>query len=142
MTITTVYVAGPLSAAREFLVERNRRSAEAFAAELWQAGFVPVVPHMLTRPYGGLVEEELFVRGVLYLMLQCDAVILMPNWLESAGTRAEARAALDAAKPIFDDARFLLASGAPRWPFTCAGDVRRQLEAFEVEQAARRTVGK
>lgn len=86
---TIVYVAGPYRAPSEHQLIENIRAAETVAKALWKAGFVALCPHMNTAHFGGIVDDEAFVKGSLELLSRCDAVIFLPKWKESRGSVQE-----------------------------------------------------
>jgi nucleoside 2-deoxyribosyltransferase len=103
-----VYVAGPYRAANAWLVEDNVRRAEVFSLLLWRHGFAPVCPHTQTRFFQGAASDEVFLRGTLEMMRRCDAVLLLPGWEKSTGTRAELHEANRLGIPAFEHMTELL----------------------------------
>lgn len=99
-----VYVAGPFSAPTAWGIELNIRRAEALGREVAHLGAYPVMPHANMRGYW--VDEapyEFWIAGTLQLMRRCDAVIVVPNWQESRGTRDEITAAADRVPCFYDN---------------------------------------
>src|SRR5574338_1527454 len=96
-----IYIAGKYRGPNAWAVEQNIRAAEEVAARVWAAGMVALCPHPLPRHMSGLGDEQVFVDGTLELMRRCDAVVLVPNWRDSAGARAEVEEADRLGIPVF-----------------------------------------
>ena len=84
-----VFIAGPYRGASAWEIEQNVRRAEALALEVWRLGAVAVCPHAMTRYYQDALPDDVWLRGMLELLGACHAVLLVPGWAESSGTRAE-----------------------------------------------------
>ena len=107
-----VYVAGPLRPSvalratgsdhvNRLAVEVNVRAAAVWAARLVELGCVPVLPHAI----GWLTDEAArthgFVRGsdtdaasfwptaTRQMLTDCDAILMVPGWQDSVGSREE-----------------------------------------------------
>ncbi len=63
-----VYIVGPYRAATAWEVEQNIRRAEEVGLEIARMGAMPVVPHTLTRFYGGECPEDFWLLGTFMLM--------------------------------------------------------------------------
>lgn len=103
-----VYIAGPYS--RPDPCE-NTHKAVAAANEVWDAGLIPVVPHlthfwhtMTPKPY------EQWLAYDLEIMRRCDAVLRIPG--ESSGADAEVAEADRLGIPVFLSMEGLLAGPA------------------------------
>ena len=90
--IRLIYVAGPLRGPDNWAVETNIRAAEAVARSVAEMGGMPVVPHTMTRFWGCVASEDFWLQGTLRLLEVCDAMVLVPGWETSAGTRSEVAA--------------------------------------------------
>jgi len=97
------YIAGPLSAPTAEAREANIRSAEALACAVWDAGAVALCPHSIARHYTGSLPESAWLAGDLELLRRCDALILVPGWEQSVGTRGEVEAAHQRGQPVLTD---------------------------------------
>lgn len=84
-----IYVAGKYRGPNAWAVEQNIRAAEEVAARVWAMGMVALCPHANSRHMDGVATDEVFLDGTMELMRRCDAVVLVPNWRDSAGARAE-----------------------------------------------------
>lgn len=97
-----IYVAGPFRASTRWDEEQNIRTAEAAGYEIAKLGAYPVIPHSNTRGYFSDAQPgEFFLDGTLELMKRCDAVLLLPRWIESTGARAEKEEAERLGIPVF-----------------------------------------
>jgi len=67
----------------------NIRKAEEKAIEYWQKGYAVICPHTNSSFFSGACEEEVFMNGYLEILKRCDLVVMLPNWKESSGSRAE-----------------------------------------------------
>lgn len=105
-----IYIAGKYRGPNAWAVEQNIRAAEEVAAKVWAMGHVALCPHANSRHMEGVASDEHFLAGTLELLRRCDAVVLVPNWRDSAGARAEVAEAIRRGMPIIyawgDDAFF------------------------------------
>lgn len=88
-----VYVSGPMTG----LPEHNLPAFAAAADRLADAGFEPRNPG-----YRGVIEGytwQDYLRDALRLLLDCDAVALLPGWETSRGALLEVRVATDLGMP-------------------------------------------
>lgn len=99
-----IYIAGKYRGKTPWEVEQNIRAAEDVAAKVWAMGHVALCPHANARHMlPGLISDEAALAGTLELMRRCDAVVLVPNWRDSAGARAEVAEARRLGLPVFGD---------------------------------------
>lgn len=81
----TTYIAGPMAG----LPDKNYPAFQKVAQELRDQGRTVLSPHeidggsMDTRPY------EWYLREALKLLLQCDDIVLLPDWENSRGATIE-----------------------------------------------------
>ena len=99
--IRIVYIAGPYRAPNANGILRNILAARELAIRVWQAGLVPLCPHLNSACMDGVVPDDAFLRGDLDLLMRCDAVLCLPNWPESEGARREIALANKRDIPIF-----------------------------------------
>lgn len=97
-----VYIAGPFRAESGWEIEQNIRRAECLALEAWRAGFAVICPHTNTRFYSGAAPDEVWLEGDLEILRRCDAVLLVPGWENSTGTRWEFAEAIKCGIHVFD----------------------------------------
>lgn len=96
-----VYIAGKYRGPNAWAVEQNIRAAEEVAARVIQLGMMPLCPHKNTAHMEGLADDEFFLAGTMELLRRCDAVVLVPGWDKSTGTRAEVTEARALGIPVF-----------------------------------------
>lgn len=116
-----VYIAGPLSGADHWEIQQNVRRAAEVGFRVAKAGAHPVIPHTNTGAlFVGTLTPEFWCEGTLELMRRCDAVVLAPGWMDSAGALAEREEAKRMGLPVFCDVadlgEWLDAAAAPRGP--------------------------
>jgi len=104
-----VYIAGPYSAKSDdwrsyFEIDANIRAAEEVAAELANAGVGFFCPHTHSAHF------EVFARGTyakfwyeldMRFLEACDAILMLPRWIDSVGSKAEYEQAIKLRMPIF-----------------------------------------
>lgn len=96
-----VYIAGKYCGPTPWDVQKNIALAAAVAAQVWEIGLVALCPHTNSAHMEGAATDEQFLAGTLELMRRCDAVILVPGWSTSAGTKAEIAEAMRLGLPVF-----------------------------------------
>lgn len=101
MSLKVIYVAGKYRGPNAWAVEQNIRAAEEVAARVWALGMVALCPHANSRHMDGVASDAHFLAGTLELMRRCDAVVLVPNWRDSQGARAEVAEAERLGIPVF-----------------------------------------
>lgn len=98
-----VYIAGPYRGPNSWAIEQNIRRAEDVAAQVWRAGLAALCPHANARHMlEGNVTDEHALAGTMEMMRRCDAVVLIPGWGTSAGTRMEREEAMRRGILVFD----------------------------------------
>ena len=96
------YLAGPYrSAAGLPGIEANILAAGRIARDLWQMGFAVICPHKNTGLMDGAIPDQGWLEGDFAMISRCDVIVMMPNWKESSGARAEHEFALQVGVPIF-----------------------------------------
>lgn len=99
-----IYVAGPYRAATRDDIARNIDAARVVGISAAALGWFPVIPHANTAhmelDLPGL-GDAFWLAGTLEMMERCDAVVLVPGWQNSAGTRGEIIRAEELGIPIF-----------------------------------------
>lgn len=99
-----IYVAGPYRAATREAIASNIEAARLVGISAAELGWFPVIPHANTAhmeldlPDLG---DDFWLRGTMEMMERCDAVMLVPGWENSAGTKGEMARADALRIPIF-----------------------------------------
>jgi hypothetical protein len=96
-----VYIAGPFRAATAWEVENNVRNAETMGYEVAKLGAMPMIPHANTRFFHGQFDDQFWIVGTLLLLERCDAMLVLPGWENSQGTKGEMRLCEDRGMPYF-----------------------------------------
>ncbi len=81
------YISGPYSGTTKSVVGRNIKKASRIAQEIWKLGGVAICPHTNCAFFEG--DYELFLLGDLRLLELSDAIIMIPGWEKSRGSRVE-----------------------------------------------------
>lgn len=95
-----VYLAGKYSGD----IEANIDYARDLAIELWEEGYTVICPHLNTAHFEtdcDLTYEE-YLQGDFEIILRCDAVVMMPNWRDSAGATQEYEWAMRHSVPVYE----------------------------------------
>lgn len=94
-----IYISGPITG-------RIRNNVDAFRDaefKLRQMGLNPLIPHDLfdhidTRDY----DWEHYMRGCIKAMMDCELVVMLPDWAESKGAVVERKLAEDVKIPVYE----------------------------------------
>lgn len=97
-----VYVAGPYSAPSLDAVRANVYRAQLVGAAVIQAGALPLVPHVVSMGIEGSLPESRWLRLGLDWLSECHAVLLVPGWERSSGTRGEIDRARALGLPVWE----------------------------------------
>lgn len=84
-----IYIAGKYRGRTPWEVEQNIRTTKKITTRVWAKGMVALCPHANSRHMEGVATDEVFLAGTMELLRRSDAVLLVPNWRDSAGARAE-----------------------------------------------------
>lgn len=87
--IPLIYIAGPFRGRTPYDVHCNVFRAEAIGLEVARLGGMPIIPHTMTAHFDKQLTDEFWLEGYKRLLAVCDAIVLSPNWRESAGSRNE-----------------------------------------------------
>ena len=85
-----VYISGPMTDLPQF----NYPAFDDAAARLRRAGYQVVNPADIGRGLGDGLEWSQYMRPCLAAVLECDALVLLPGWIDSRGARLEQDVAL------------------------------------------------
>jgi len=99
-----IYIAGPYRGSNAWKIESNIFAARSMAARIVTEceGAAPVVPHANTAHFDGIASDDYFIAATLELLRRCDAVMLLPGWQSSSGTRGELAEAIIRHMPVFE----------------------------------------
>ena len=100
-----VYIAGPYSAKSPREVDRNIEHARRMAVRCWAECHAVVCPHLNTYHFErepDLVGVD-FVKGDLRILARCDALVLLPAWMDSEGAKKELAVAEAIGLDVFFD---------------------------------------
>ena len=101
-----VYIAGPYRAKTIYGVAQNIHNAAEVAIKYWKQGCAVICPHKNTGFLDGCtgeLDDHIWLMGDLEMIRRCDAIVMMKNWKESAGARAELGLALSLKKEVIYD---------------------------------------
>jgi len=100
---STAYIAGPYRDDILYEEIKNIRKAEEIALLLWSYGWVSLCPHKNAALFEGAygLGHEVFLKGDLALLKQCDIIVVIPGWRNSSGTIEEIKLADKLEKPIY-----------------------------------------
>jgi len=104
-----VYVAGPFRGPNHWAIAENIRRAEALALEVWRLGASCICPHLNTAHFQGVLPDDVWLEGDLEQVKRCDAVLVVPGWENSKGTKGEIEFAAAHGIPVFFDLSSLAA---------------------------------
>lgn len=93
----------------------NIYKAWKVAHSVWAAGFVAVCPHAngaLMDRFG--LSPDIFLKGDFAILHQCDAILMMPEWQQSTGARAERDYAIEQGIPVYYSIQ-ALTGGSNSW---------------------------
>ena len=99
-----VYLAGPIRPKGDQTLESNINNAKSIALELWKKDYAVISPHANSDLPISLADKEVealrWLNGDLDIIARCDAVVVLPGWEESAGTKGEIEFAKERNIPI------------------------------------------
>lgn len=99
--IKIVYIAGKFRAKDGWELANNIRRAEEVGYFVACLGAMPLIPHANTHVFDRTLSDEFWLRGTLELLERSDAVMTVPNWVESQGAKAEVDYAREHNIPVF-----------------------------------------
>ena len=99
-----IYLAGPYRAPTVWGIRQNIDKAEKYALEFWKRGVPVISPHKNTALFDGAlgIPDSTWLEGDLIMLVRCDALVLLPGWENSSGTKAERARAEGAGMPVFE----------------------------------------
>jgi len=108
--MAVIYVAGPYGqkTAKNGVedisgVDRNIQQAREIAIKLWEAGYAVICPHLNTQHFelDCKLDHAGYLAGDFEIIERCDAVVMTPDWVDSAGATMEREHAISLGIPVF-----------------------------------------
>ncbi len=102
--IPVCYIAGPYRGPNRHAIELNIQAARAVGLLCCRKGWSPVIPHANTGHLDAAdptIGDEFWLASTMELLRRCDAVVLVPGWQKSQGTRDEIIEAEKRGIPVF-----------------------------------------
>ena len=96
-----VYVVGPYRGSGLWQISENIRRAEALALQVWQLGAACICPHKNTAYFNGAAPDHVWIDGDLEMVRRSDAIICVPGWEQSVGSKGEVALAGQLGLPVF-----------------------------------------
>lgn len=98
-----IYVAGKYTANTDEEIIDNVLLARDYSIKIWDLGYTAICPHLNTAHFeiDSRCDWKEFLEGDLEIISRCDAVFLLPNWLDSKGAQQEREHAIIMGKRIF-----------------------------------------
>ncbi len=107
-----IYIAGAYSATDVITILDNIREGLRLSTEVFLAGFAPFSPwldfhfQLMLRPGETLTIQNYLDYSMEWLRVS-DAVLLVPGWQDSKGTKAEIQEAMSLGIGVFQDLEIL-----------------------------------
>lgn len=92
--MSRIYLAGPMSGIKDFNFPAFHERADSLAAQ----GYDVVNP----ATHGDVESWDFYIRKDLKLLLDCDAVAVLPGWRASKGASLEVHVARTLDMPVYD----------------------------------------
>lgn len=98
-----VYIAGPYSGPDFLTIDQNINVAREVAKWLCDNRIYFFCPHLNSAHFEAFtqVPKDYWLDLDLEIMYVCDALLILPGWLDSPGTMNEIRIATDRGIPVF-----------------------------------------
>lgn len=77
--------------------------AVAYAVMLMRKGHSVIVPHLMAHEGFSGFGYERFMQMDFEILERCDAIFLIPNWINSPGAKRELKYALDNGVTVYDN---------------------------------------
>lgn len=99
-----IYLAGSIRPKGNQTLEGNLLNAKSIALELWKKGYAVICPHANSDLPITLAEKEaessVWLGGDLEFISRSDAVVVIPGWWQSEGTKGEILYAMSKHIPV------------------------------------------
>jgi hypothetical protein len=109
------YVAGPFRAPNHWEIELNIRHAETLALKVWAMGAPALCPHSNTRFYQGVLPDDTWLDGDLFMLKRCDFIVMTHTWKKSSGAVEEHTKAKEWGIKVFYETRAGAIPKLRRW---------------------------
>jgi hypothetical protein len=97
-----IYTAGPYRGDGWNAVFENIVRARTAARKLWLRGWAVICPHANTLFMDGPeIPAVSFIEGDLEIIARCDAILMLPGWERSEGSRMEYSRATELRMPVY-----------------------------------------
>lgn len=97
-----IYTAGPYRGDGWNAVFENIVRARTAARQLWLKGYAVICPHANTLFMDGPdIPAMRFIEGDLEIVGRCDAILMLPGWERSEGSRLEYQRATARGLPVY-----------------------------------------
>lgn len=98
-----VYVSGAITADTQVERWEHIMLARYVAIKLWEMGFTVICPHLNTMFMDGALgmDWEDWITGDLEIIERCDAVFMLPTWVDSRGANTERKHAQEIGIPVY-----------------------------------------
>ena len=97
-----LYVAGPYRSHSVRGIVENIRRAEEVGIRAMELGWFPLIPHCNSALWDGLFPDSVFLASGIAWLEVCNAVVLVPGWIDSEGTIAEIKRARALNLPAYE----------------------------------------
>lgn len=134
-----VYVAGPYTGDDLKETSENIRFARNVAAALWNQGHTVICPHSNSAHMEDEVDFDHaeWINRSLILLERCDAVVMIPGYLDSTGAMCELKYAKDFEIPIYcwdeeDGLELPLHPTEVNCPHQCRGFIQALMKMYRL----------
>jgi nucleoside 2-deoxyribosyltransferase len=124
-----IYIAGPYRGS----VDTNIAAARKVAAECYKAGHDVICPHLNSAKMDedtGL-PDEFWLQTTMNLLKRCDAIVLVPGWQNSSGSKAEVAYAKSVGMSVYEDVPDLHATEKER-PLQVSAFIEMLMKMYRV----------